>query len=453
LRLRPYDTSTEEGRTQERHRRAILTMLANVLARGIGLVVLILTLRIALPYLGQERYGVLATIVSFAALLAFLDLGIGNALIGQVARTAVRDPTALPRLVSRAFWVLTLVGLLIAAVLCALARHAPLAWAFKGASLGSLEEGRAALVLFSVLFGASVPLGAMQRVYQGLQRGYLVHLVTAVCSLVGLALLHVLTTIQARMATFLFVGYGMQVVSGLALLLLIARGGGLTGPRLEYFHGPETSGLLKVGGLFFFLQIGVMAGWGSDPLILSSTIGPLAVVVFTLADRTSQFISVPLAIVNTPLWASYAEALARGDKGYMRRALKRSLAFTTIAAGVAAVALFLASDTLFRFLSKDVVEVPRVFLAIYLAWVVLRAQGDCFAMYLNGVHVLRPQLVVTALYVAIAVPAKAVFASRYGLEPFIAASICCYLLTVALPYLTLFRREVFGAIEGTSDLR
>ena len=94
LRLKPFDTSSEEGRSKERQRRALLTMIADVFARGCGLIVLILTLRIALPYLGQERYGILATVISFASILIALDLGIGietgSLLIGSFGPAARR---------------------------------------------------------------------------------------------------------------------------------------------------------------------------------------------------------------------------------------------------------------------------------------------------------------------------------------------------------------------------
>jgi O-antigen/teichoic acid export membrane protein len=446
LRLQHFDTSTEEGRSKERQRRALLTMIADVFARGCGLLVLILTLRISLPYLGQERYGILATIISFASILIALDLGIGNALIGQVAKTTVADRDEIARLVSRAFWVLTLVGATITVLLLLLSQLAPISWAFKGASPGSLQECRSTLALFAVLFGASIPLGAMRNVYHGLQRGYVVHLVSASLTVVSLALLFLLTRFHAGMPAFLFVGYGTQVLAGLILLVPFLVQGRITGPRREYLIGEETRKLLRVGGLFFLLQIGTMAGWGADPLILSSCIGPLAVVVFTLADRAAQLIAVPLFIVNKPLWAAYAEALARGDKAYIRKTLKRSLLVTALIATSIAMALFFGSTTIFRFLSKSVVVVPRGFLAVYLLWAVIRSLGDCLAMYMNGVHVLRPQVILVVMFIAVSIPAKIIFAQTSSLAGFVVASILSYLLASIIPAFTIFRKDMFAAI-------
>ena len=447
LRLKPFDTSSEEGRSKERQRRALLTMIADVFARGCGLVVLILTLRIALPYLGQERYGILATIISFSTILMALDLGIGNALIGQVAKATAASEEEITQLVSRAFWVLMAIGMTVTMVLLVASQVAPIAWAFKGAAPGILEEGRSTLAMFAVLFGLSIPLGAMRNVYLGLQRGYTVHIVSAIFTIGSLLMLLLLPKFQAPMAAFLFVGYGMQVVSGLILIVPFISQGRITGPRRDYFLGSETRELLRVGGLFFFLQIGTMVGWGSDPLILSARIGPLAVVILTMVDRASQLISVPLFIVNKPLWAGYAEALANGDKAYIKKTLKRSLIITASFATTIAVVLFLSGNVLFRFLSKNVVQVSGGFFGLYLCWMVIRSLGDCLAMYMNGVHVLKPQMVLVVAFIAVSIPAKIFFADHFGLVGFLSAAIVSYLLVVILPCLTIFRKDIFAAIS------
>lgn len=447
LQLKPFDTSSEEGRTRERQRRALLTIIADVFSKGCGLIVLILTLRISLPYLGQERYGILATVISFTNILVALDLGVGNALIGQVAKGTVADQENVSSLVSRGFWVLVAVGTVVGGLLLLLSRWVPIAWAFKGASAASLAECRGTLALFAVLFASSIPLGALRNVYFGLQRGYVVHLVSAIAAVASLLLLFLVVRFHAGMSAFLFAGYGIRVLSGLALLVPFLLRGQLTGFRWDYLYGQETRGLLGVGGLFFLLQIGTMAGWGADPLILSSRIGPLAVVIFTLADRATQLISIPLFILNKPFWATYAEALARGDKAYIRRTLKLSLTLTTLIAVVIAMFLFFARTPIFRFLSKDVVEVPAGFLAAYLLWTIIRSLGDSLAMYMNGVHVLRSQVILLLLFIVVSIPAKIIFASTSSLVGFVVASIMSYILASVVPTFTIFRKNVFAAIS------
>ncbi|HEX3524994.1 MAG TPA: hypothetical protein VHT52_23270 [Stellaceae bacterium] len=69
----------------------MLTTLASTLARAIGLLTTLVTVPLAIRYLGGERYGLWMTITSLIAMIGFLDLGIGNALIGAIAEAQARN--------------------------------------------------------------------------------------------------------------------------------------------------------------------------------------------------------------------------------------------------------------------------------------------------------------------------------------------------------------------------
>src|SRR3982751_421810 len=85
VRVRPFDCSTEAGRSQERYRRAALAVLASVAARGVSILTLLLTVPLTVGYLGEERYGLWMAVTSFLGFLVFADLGIGNGLINTIS--------------------------------------------------------------------------------------------------------------------------------------------------------------------------------------------------------------------------------------------------------------------------------------------------------------------------------------------------------------------------------
>ena len=85
LRIKPFDTSTNLGRAQERQRRFILTVLSNFAIKGITLFTTIISIRLTVNYLGAERFGMWALISTFSAMLAFADLGIGNGLLNSIS--------------------------------------------------------------------------------------------------------------------------------------------------------------------------------------------------------------------------------------------------------------------------------------------------------------------------------------------------------------------------------
>lgn len=85
MRLQPFDTSTQQGRSRERYRRAALTALASVAARAVTIVTSLLTVRLTIRYLGAERYGLWMTATSVVSLLMFADFGIGNGLMTNIS--------------------------------------------------------------------------------------------------------------------------------------------------------------------------------------------------------------------------------------------------------------------------------------------------------------------------------------------------------------------------------
>ena len=94
IRLRPFDTTTAVGRERERYRLASLAVITSLVNRVISASIMILAVRLTAPYLGEERFGLWMTIASFAIMLNFLDVGVGNALANRVAYAAVKNDSA-----------------------------------------------------------------------------------------------------------------------------------------------------------------------------------------------------------------------------------------------------------------------------------------------------------------------------------------------------------------------
>src|SRR5207249_4523694 len=82
---RPSGTEPDpEVRGHERSRRATLTSASLIAAQGTAVASGLISVPLALGYLGVERYGLFVVVVSLVSLLSLADLGIGNALLNTV---------------------------------------------------------------------------------------------------------------------------------------------------------------------------------------------------------------------------------------------------------------------------------------------------------------------------------------------------------------------------------
>lgn len=435
----PGDASTEEGRAQERYRRAFLTTAANVISKVLSMILVIVSVPLTLSYLGNERFGIWMTISSLAALLAFLDFGIGNGLLNRVAQSAADTRRErLPQVVTNGLLLLSAVGVFVGAALSGVSYLIPWSSLIKVSDPELVSEIRASASTFAVVFGLSLPFLGLQRVFLGLQEGFLVHVATSIASIVSLGLLLAITSREGAIPQLILATIGVQAVAPIVLFPLLLRRRLLVPLSFLQFRN-DGRALLRTGGVFFVLQLGAMVAWGSDSLIVSSMLGASQVAVLAVTFRLFQFVTQPLAMVTNPLWSGYADAAARKDTRYIRQTLKTSIVLSFSVAMIGAVVVLVFHRWLIAHWTSNNVEVPILLAVGFAAWSVLDATGNAFAMFLNGLGILRPQLIVVSLFCMVAIPLKIYLVGHIGLVGIIFASLISYLLAVALPYLTFLR--------------
>lgn len=430
LRLHPFDVSTEVGRSAERYRLAAWAILANVGSKGTAMAVMVLSVSLTIPYLGTQRFGIWMTVASFAGMLSFLGLGVGNALTNHVAgRAAQRDPALLRQAISGGLGFLLMIGLAVGASLYLLASGLPWATLIKVDDAALLLEAQEAAKLFAVLFGLHLFTTGIQSVFAGLQRTFEVYLAATLGSLFSLGVLFIAAQAQAGIPALLAATFGIQSLSTLLLLGVLLRRDLFSLSEIRLAVKQETSGLIRIGGLFFVLQVGTMIGWGADALIISSALGPAQVAIYTMAQRLFQFVTQPLAMVNMPLWGAYADAHAKGDVAFIRRTFRASMLLTLGGSLLGVTVLFFSSEWVLHYWTRGNVEVPTLLLGLIALWTVLECCGAAFAMFLNGVQVVKQQVIVVAAFCLLVLPLKMVGIQQIGLIAIPLAAVAVYALT------------------------
>ena len=419
------------------------SILANLMSKGIAFILLFVAIPLTLPYLGAERFGVFMTVLSYAAILTFFDLGIGNALIGDIARhNAAKDEKALRLSLSSGLLMLVFLGVLMGSAGLAVALYVPPDLLFKNLSIEHHDEVRASLVVFVLAYAASIPLQGMQRVMQGLQKSYVAHAASAALATTALILLLIASSRHAGIPVLIAIAYAVPLLAPLAYAAFLFREyvpwGWLGWPAL--WAGARR--LFGLGGLFFLLQLGAVVGWGMDGALTSALLGAASAGTLAIVQRLFQLITYPLAIVNAPLWPAYADALARADKAFIRKTFRRSLIYTFSFAVLAAIGLCVLREPIQALWIGKGVILPTELVFLVAAWTVVEATGNAFAMYLNGMLIIKPQLYVNLFFIVLSLTLKYFAITNFGLVGIPAAALIAYLIAVILPYLTVFRAKV-----------
>lgn len=440
LRLAPFECDSEEGRAAERYRRATWSLLASVLSRALSMAVMFLSVGLTVPYLGAERFGIWMTIASFAGMLTFLDMGIGNALVNHIAKAAsVDSKKRLCEAVSGGLALLFLLSVIIGLALVFTSRLLPWDAIIKVKDASLHGEIHQAMMLFAVLFSINMFASGVQRVFAGMQRAYDAHLAVALGQLISIALLLWAAHQHIGITGLLLVTMGVQSLAPLGLLILLIKRDIFSFKGIGKIAFIESREVLHVGGLFLVLQIGTMVGWGADSFIIASTLGASYVTEYSVVQRLFQFVTIPLMMISAPLWGAYADAHARHDTAFQRLTLKRSMVSTLTIGIIGSAILGLFSPWLIKDWTSGAVEIGANIVLAMAIWKVLEVVGNAFAMFLNGAGIVRPQVWVVLVFCILTLPLKLFFVRETGISGLLWITIIAYLVATLGGYLFIFR--------------
>ena len=431
----------DQAKSRRRYVLAGMTIVANVGSKGLSLLVLYFSVPLTISYLGPARFGVWMTLASLISFLGFLDFGIGSSLLNEVAHhSAQEDRKRLKQVITHGLSLLTFIGLILGLVLYGLASYLPLQDLLDSHANIDKAELRNAAQALAVIIGLRLPLVGAQRVFWGFQRAFLRHILFGIGSLVSLGLLVVLSRQHAPIAELLLATFGVQQLATAPLLGVLVYRGWLGGIERTAFK-TDARALLGQGGLFFILAVGGAVAWDSDFIILSKTVGVAAVAVYAVAVRLFQLVELPLQMANQPLWSAYADAKSCGGSHFLRITLIRAFTLTAIGGALGVTILGLLRGPILGMWIHRAIVIPLWLTVVMAAWTVVRASGNSFGMYLNGVRMVKPQIVVVIAFCILALPLKIWAAQRWAAVGMVLASLGCFLLTVWVPYLTFYRRE------------
>ena len=448
IRLKPFDTGTAEGRSNERYRMAIWSFLANIISKIMALAVMLLSIRWTLPYLGAERFGVWMTVASFSTMLILLDLGIGNAIINRVAAAAAMDnPEGLKKIISGSLGFLFIVSIAMGMLLFVLAYILPIEQLIKVKDASLLPEIKRTIIVFAILFGFNIFGSGVQKLFSGLQRTFESYLASAVCSLLALICVWWAAHHGAAIPLLLVLTLGIQTLGGYLLLLLLIQRKLFALKNIGRRVQQEYKQLFKTGALYFVLQMGVMIGWGSDSLIISSTLGVASVTMYSIAQRLFQFSILGLYMINGPLWGAYADANARQDKDFIRITLYRSMKLTFILSILSIAIIIIFNEFILEIWLANKVIIPLSFLLAFACWTFMENMSGAFGLFLNGMHIVKPQLVSVALFVSTSLLLKLLLIEKYGIIVVPLATAFAYLMSTAVLYRFIYIKEIRQSIH------
>jgi O-antigen/teichoic acid export membrane protein len=437
------------GRT--RYHRIVEAGVSGLVSKGAVLLVNLLSVPIAVRYLGAVQFGIWATISTSLSLLLVLDFGIANTLTNLISEAFARDDKQLAgRYASTAFWLsigiaagLGLVGVLI--------------WPFVNWNYVFHVEGvpggvvsRAVAVAYGV-FLIGMPAGLGTKMLGGYQELRIANIFATVGSAASLAGVIVVTRLNAGLPSLIGASSGALILANIACLLWIWL---YRKPWLSPAPGKTSIDvgrrLLQSGSEFFLIQLAGLVVFNSDNLVIAHFVGAAEVTPYNVTWRLVSYASALQTLMLPAVWPAYSEAFARGDMAWVRRAYGRLMKLTTLTTGGACLLLMLFGQTMIRHWAGSAAVPSHSLVIAMCVWVMISTIANNEACLLVATSNTRLQAKIGIAAAGINLACTIWLVQRIGVLGVILGTIISYLIVVIGPQTWKTRQLLSASICSES---
>ena len=369
--------------------------IAAIAARLMSLVAGFVSVPVLLHHLGDQRFGIWATITSLQLLLTFADLGLSNGVVNAIADAdADADRRRMQRDVTSVFALLTLVGIGVLGMFLVLMQVMNVSNLVGGAYGGvPPREVNQALLAFVVCLSLSLPLGIVMRIQMGFQETAAAYSWIAMGSAIGLAGTIIVVVLDGQLpAAVLATAGGPVVAAGMNAAVMFGRSRPWLRPRMRDASRASAKLLMRAGGMWFAIQCATAVSYQSDALVISHVIGASAVTAYTVPMRLFLFMPALMSFALLPLWPAIRSALARDDIQWVRRASRRMAMLASVAVVIPTGLLLFAAPVIIEIWTSGQVEVSSGLLIVLSMWAVTTCLVTPIAFLLAGLNALRFQV-------------------------------------------------------------
>lgn len=440
-----FEVETHDGRAKERYRRIFLSAISSFVSKFLTIGISLVTIPLTLNYLGTERFGLWMTISSFVALLSFADMGIGNGLMNLVAEANGKDDkTSMQGHISSALFILSLISIFLILIFYLIYPFVPWPKVFNVESQLAIQESGTAFAVLITCLALSIPTGIVQRVQMGLQMGFIAEIWQIASSIIALILLLLVIHFEGGLPWLVGALVGVPIlVAALNGFNFFVRNHPELRPTLSHISKSNTQKIAGVGALFLILQLTAAIGFSSDSIIIAHYLGAGAVAEYAVATKLFGLISILAAMLLKPLWPAYCEAHARGDTVWIKKTLKRSLQTALLVSSlVAGIFLILGQWLIFEWTNHRI-SVALPLLISFGVWSILQSIGSSFSMLLNGLHVIKFQVVIGCIFALITIILKILLIQDVGVFGVVLITATVYTFVALIPY-QIYLRKYFN---------
>ena len=364
--------------------------IINMMLKPVSMILSLMYTPILLNYLGNEKYGLWATLLSVINWVNYFDVGIGNGLRNLLAKElSEQQYESAKKSVSTAYIVLSLISFVLLLVLIVLT------FFFNWELVFSTQIDMKMPLLISFIFICiNFVLSISNTILYALQLSEIVSVmgcITQLLNFIGLLVLNATTNSNLVLVAIL---YGSTTfVMNIINTFYIIKNNRYLCPSIKSFRTGKIGSICKVGVKFFIIQIMALVLFTTDNILITHYFGAEIVTPFSIADKIFNTVYTVFAAFLVPYWSRSTVAFAQGDYDWVKNSLKKVVKIGTIFIFGYVALLFVFKPLVKLWLGHPLVfqeGIPSIMCLFYIMYSVLGIE----CQFINGSGKINIQLAV-----------------------------------------------------------
>jgi O-antigen/teichoic acid export membrane protein len=401
------------------HERTLLAkknIIISLVLKGVSIAISLIQIPLTISYINPAEYGIWLTLSSVVGLFNFFDIGLSNGLKNKLAEANANGLKKLSNIyISTTYAIIGLISVTLF-VLFSICNFF-LDWNYI-LNVNS-DVGANLNVLALIVFGSFCIqlilqiLNSILTAFHALAKVSLVSCLGQLCTLAAILILK--STVNSSLFYLVIIlTFTPILVQLLATIFYFSKTYKLFIPSFKMVDFGFAKDLLKIGGLFFFIQLGSLLLFQTDNIVITQLFGPEEVTVFNLCYKLFSVVVMVFTIVMNPFWTAFTDAYVKGDIAWIKDIFNKLYKYWGILI-LLSIILLVLSPFIFKIWIGDKVEIsfPLSFtMALYtisICWMMIHN------IFINGVGKLKLQFYLYIIATIINIPLCVMLGKFFGL--------------------------------------
>lgn len=358
--------------------------IASVLFKGIEYLLSFFTTPILLSCLGNYKYGVYTTALSFVSWIYYFDFGIGSGLRNKVSESIIGDDYETAHsCVNVAYVLVSIISIIAFLIILGVSTFFNFD-AILNAHLTD-ENLNFILVIACLLACINFVLTLATNILYSLQKTALVSgLGIFSKALMVMALLMFKYFNQKTMLAVVILEGVAQLVKNIMALLGVKKSNKKLMPDFKNIDFKYSKSILGFGVQIFFMQIAALVLNSTDNIIIMRCFGATDVTSYSMCHKYFLIINTFYVAAIGPLWTTYTNAYTLKDVGYIKKIMKKALIFYGLTLGGIVVSVLLFKWFMKIYLGKELYYQSGIIVLVGIYYALLIFSHN-FSAFVHGI--------------------------------------------------------------------